>query len=625
MAGAKHILATGKDGTFCLNHKNLESILFPDDVLDKPVVVISVAGAFRKGKSFLLDMMLRYLEAPDKTNWIDEKRCRGSGFPWQGGYRRHTTGILMWSKPIPVTLPSGEEAVVLLMDTQGTFDNQSTVHESATVFALSTLLSSLQIFNLMGNVQNDDLEHLQLFTEYGRLAMEDSDTKPFQKLLFLVRDWQFIDDLALGARGGDELVREWLRNKSGKAELERVRKHISDCFTEITGFLLPHPGQTVASSAKFDGCANDMDPKFADGLKELMPMLLSPERLTIKTIAGNTVKARDLVNYMEMYVSLFKSGKIPKPKNILQVTAEANNMAAVQEAKSQYIKDMQSLLGADGPSLDENELFKHHNEAARKAEKAFKSHKKMGDWKVSEEYHTRLVLEMEEWFGYVEQANKMKRETEMLNAEKHNAVLVDTCKQTYTQEMQEVAGEEVAHVPSQQLENAHIEAKQKAMSQYDAEKVELGNAATESRFRLVEVIDAELRQMVFHNNVKKDASNQRFARTNMDAVRQSKECYQSMMNTLTLNEVLSDERLREGHQQALTAALDMFETLKAGDEDMCAGYFETLKCDLDRDLSGYVRANVHKTQMAAINARVVALQNQVLQSQRTNTRKCNIL
>lgn len=37
-----------------LDISSLESILLADDVKDKPVVVVSVAGAYRKGKSFLL-------------------------------------------------------------------------------------------------------------------------------------------------------------------------------------------------------------------------------------------------------------------------------------------------------------------------------------------------------------------------------------------------------------------------------------------------------------------------------------------------------------------------------------------------------------------------------------------
>lgn len=67
------------------------------------------------------------------------------------------------------------------MDTQGSFDQQSSVKENATVFALSTMISSVQIYNLHSNIDEDDLGHLQLFAEYGKLALEeDSNSKPFQ-------------------------------------------------------------------------------------------------------------------------------------------------------------------------------------------------------------------------------------------------------------------------------------------------------------------------------------------------------------------------------------------------------------------------------------------------------------
>lgn len=48
------------------------------------------------------------------------------------------------------------------MDTQGAFDSESTVRDCATVFALSTMISSVQIYNLSQNIQEDDLQHLQV-------------------------------------------------------------------------------------------------------------------------------------------------------------------------------------------------------------------------------------------------------------------------------------------------------------------------------------------------------------------------------------------------------------------------------------------------------------------------------
>ena len=67
------------------------------------------------------------------------------------------------------------------MDTQGAFDSQSTVKDCATVFALSLMISSVHVYNIMQNLQEDDLQHLHLFTEYGKIALEDSPQKtPFQ-------------------------------------------------------------------------------------------------------------------------------------------------------------------------------------------------------------------------------------------------------------------------------------------------------------------------------------------------------------------------------------------------------------------------------------------------------------
>lgn len=57
------IISTDEEShTFTLDSNALESILLRDDVADRKVVVISVAGAFRKGKSFLLNFFLRYLQ-----------------------------------------------------------------------------------------------------------------------------------------------------------------------------------------------------------------------------------------------------------------------------------------------------------------------------------------------------------------------------------------------------------------------------------------------------------------------------------------------------------------------------------------------------------------------------------
>src|SRR5690349_18924728 len=50
---------SGQNKTVTLTKGSLEKLFLDPNVLDRNVVVISIAGAFRKGKSFLMNFMLR--------------------------------------------------------------------------------------------------------------------------------------------------------------------------------------------------------------------------------------------------------------------------------------------------------------------------------------------------------------------------------------------------------------------------------------------------------------------------------------------------------------------------------------------------------------------------------------
>ena len=52
-----------EDHSFDISIDDLEAVLLDPRVRDNKVVILSVAGAFRKGKSFLLNFCLRYLQA----------------------------------------------------------------------------------------------------------------------------------------------------------------------------------------------------------------------------------------------------------------------------------------------------------------------------------------------------------------------------------------------------------------------------------------------------------------------------------------------------------------------------------------------------------------------------------
>ncbi|KAM6139200.1 atlastin-2 isoform 3-T3 [Phoenicopterus ruber ruber] len=394
------VLAHEDDHNFELDEEALEKILLQEHIKDLNIVVVSVAGAFRKGKSFLLDFMLRYMYNRTSPCWIGGNTEPLTGFTWRGGCERETTGIQIWSEVFVIDKPNGTKVAVLLMDTQGAFDSQSTIKDCATVFALSTMTSSVQVYNLSQNIQEDDLQHLQLFTEYGRLAMEEIYQKPFQTLMFLIRDWSYPYEHAYGLEGGKKFLEKRLQVKQNQhEELQNVRKHIHSCFSNLGCFLLPHPGLKVATNPYFDGRLNDIDEDFKKELRNLVPLLLAPENLVEKEISGSKVTCRDLVEYFKAYIKIYQGEELPHPKSMLQATAEANNLAAVAGAKDLYSKGMEQVCGGDKPYIAPSDLERKHQDFRESAVRQFCSVKKMGGEEFCRRYQEQLEVEIDEIYA----------------------------------------------------------------------------------------------------------------------------------------------------------------------------------------------------------------------------------
>jgi len=413
---AVRIVAPKPNHLFTLEEEALEKLLLQDKIKDRYVVVVSVAGAFRKGKSFLLDFFLRYLKSKygnplqhDDESWMGPQDVPLQGFPWRGGSERDTTGILMWSEIFLTDLPNGDKTAIILLDTQGTFDSESTVRDCATVFALSTMISSIQVYNMSQNIQEDDLQHLQLFTEYGRLALEDTGQKPFQKLQFLVRDWSYPYEAEYGDEGGRKMLdrRLQISNKQ-HPELQSIRKHIRSCFSDISCFLMPHPGLRVATKPNFDGRLSEIELDFKTSLQKLVPMLLAPENLIIKEIGGHKVKAKELVQYFKSYINIYSGDELPEPKSMLVATAEANNLAAVAAAKELYYTLMENICGGGKPYYSSAQLESEHLCFKDNALDQFNNKRKMGGEEFSETYRAKLVADLNDMYEQFKLHNESK-------------------------------------------------------------------------------------------------------------------------------------------------------------------------------------------------------------------------
>lgn len=455
---ARQIVSIGTESdsyAFTFHEEELNTILAKVPAGWK-VCVISVVGAFRTGKSFLLSWFLRYLEencvrksveskdnaATDDTTNQDGKKWyervqtlnqHEGSFDWRGGTERNTTGMWMWSEPYFLPRENGEEVAILLVDTQGMFDHETTVGLTAAIFGLSTLLSSYQIYNVDKRIQEDNLQQLALFSEYGRMAFEaeekaaamgviesdeegdgsnvnneatgagkvDPKKAPFQKIQFLVRDWQNFDtEDETDIDGMEAEMQAYLDHvlaERAASDLKETREQITSCFEEVSCFMMTHPGFAVIKN-KYAGDTSKIDSLFMSLLDRYCQKVFDSKSLQPKTVRGRELSAVELCTYIKSYAQMFEEigSHFPKAETMLDATSRANNANAVTLSIASYTDKMNTVAGPQAHDYHKPEdLALFHKEARKQALLAFDGMANFGSRKAIEEARNSVLQRLE--------------------------------------------------------------------------------------------------------------------------------------------------------------------------------------------------------------------------------------
>src|SRR5256885_2545106 len=270
------IVTVDNDGHLVVNNEELLKIL--DRCGDYSPAIISIVGDMRQGKSTILNYVLQYLDylanqtileavTPDFLHkpWMKDVDLEHS-FYFKAGQESVTTGINMWSHPFITSKGiGGEKMAVLLMDSQGTFNNDDWEITDFCVFALATIISSNLVINMMGNIDENALTKFNRFFEFGRKLMDDQELKTdFGQLTFLIRDYQDLERQSpikyLGWHGGQELLRRFLSTKIS-VQQQINRNVLRLLYPNLSCCLLPYPGDNVTAD-NFTGRLDDMTPEF---------------------------------------------------------------------------------------------------------------------------------------------------------------------------------------------------------------------------------------------------------------------------------------------------------------------------------------------------------------------------
>ena len=316
---------------------NPEALEFLREV-EAPMAVIGVAGAYRSGKSYLLNKIVLNTS---------------KGFDIGSTINACTKGIWVWGRPVKAETDDGTIVNMIVMDSEGLGSLEADASHDSRIFALILLLSSTFVYNSTGAIDENSLSQLSVvinITKHisvratkprhrsGQTSLTDVDSeekntqapqteatedpddysKHFPDFLWVLRDFalQMVDEY------GDELTpNQYLENAlqfddqiASTNQKNKIRELIRAFFSNRRCFSLVRPVINEADLGRLNTLQlNNLRAEFVEGALRVKNALYQSAR--IKKVNERSIGGAILGGMLESYVSTMNKGVVPNIEN----------------------------------------------------------------------------------------------------------------------------------------------------------------------------------------------------------------------------------------------------------------------------------------------------------------------
>jgi len=377
--------------------------------IEGPIGVISVAGMYRTGKSYLLNRMLLN---------------RSSGFQVGPSINPCTKGLWIWNKPISGTSPDGSPLSILIIDTEGIGATDEDQNHDSKIFTLALLLSSYFIYNSKNSIDENAIQNLSFivnitkniqlsatpkrpsFSSFNIKETENSEAKDlsayFPSFLWVIRDFA----LKLINPEGDPITsKEYLEKSlevqkafSDSAEQKnKIRSLLKDFFRDRNCITLVRPLTDEANLQNLDKMElTQLRPEFSEQVINLRKIVL--KQIKPKALNGQALNGEMFCNMIKSYIEAINQGAVPVIEDAWGFMCKNECLKAMKNAAEvyeKYVNENFSLFNHKKIPNSEQELRKIHKEAK---EKATENYKRNAIGNYLEEFLLKLKMEIKEKF-----------------------------------------------------------------------------------------------------------------------------------------------------------------------------------------------------------------------------------
>lgn len=273
--------------------------------LEPPLALVSVAGMYRTGKSFLLNRVIL---------------AKQNAFSVGPTTRACTKGIWMWSEPVRVMDTSGRTVNLIVVDTEGIGAPTADVTHDTRIFALGLLLSTYFIYNSVGSIDEQALSNLSLVTNLSKqIKQRASDTVEvhYPSFLWVVRDFalQLIDQdgaLCSSREYLEDALKDCDSDNPAAESKNRVRSCLREFFPERHCFTMVRPCTAENQLQNLDHLPNkSLRPEFVQQAAELRERIFTEASNRPNAVNGVELSGSMVGMLCREYVKAINKGDVP--------------------------------------------------------------------------------------------------------------------------------------------------------------------------------------------------------------------------------------------------------------------------------------------------------------------------
>ena len=337
--------------------------------IPKPISIITIAGLYRTGKSYLLNRVILN---------------KNSGFNIGSTINPCTKGIWMWGKPLKGTAPDGRIVNIILLDSEGLAAVDVDVNHDSRIFSLVLLLSSYFVYNSLGAIDESALENLSLIvnlTKNIQIRQKGNEGVSFDDFscympdfLWVLRDFslELVDAEGESLTSNDYLESALLEQKGFSEAVEqknKIRSVLKGFFKDRECFTMIRPlvdENLLRNLHKIE--VEKLRPEFVDQVINLRKKILSHTK--IKELNNSELDGSMYVNLIKNYVEAINTKALPNIQNAWTYLCKTKCNEAYDNNFEKYETDMKEALVHSWP-VSKNILKAVHYECLAECLKNF--------------------------------------------------------------------------------------------------------------------------------------------------------------------------------------------------------------------------------------------------------------